>query len=121
MKCKYCGIKGLNWIYGTGGWYMAEGDGKLHSCRCQKLLDQVMVSQILDSVSVSDKWKAERFLKRLAFYRYLYPRAKISPESFLYGTDTERSYLCQCSDKAFQSIMKTGKTGILTKSNHAEM
>jgi hypothetical protein len=100
---------------------MAESEGRLHSCRGQKLLDQAMVCQILDSVSVSDKWKADKFIKRLAFYRYLYPRARISPYSFIYGTDTERSYLCQCSDKAFQAIMKTGKTGILTKSNHAEM
>jgi hypothetical protein len=121
MKCKYCGIKGLNWIYGTVGWYMAEPEGGLHTCTGTKYLDQEMVTAIQASVTDSDKWKANKFIKRLAFYRYLYPRARISPYSFIYGTDTERSYLCQCSDKAFQSIMKTGKTGILTKANHAQM
>ena len=121
MKCKYCGIKGLNWIYGTVGWYMAEPEGGLHTCTGTRYLDQDMVTAIQASVTDSDKWKANKFIKRLAFYRYIYPRAKISPETFLYGTDTERSYLCQCSDKAFQTIMKTGKTGILTKASHAQV
>ena len=121
MRCKFCGKTGLRWTYTDAGWHMDEEDGSYHACRGQKLLDQTMVNKIIDSVSISDKWKADKFIKRLAFYRYLYPRAAISPYSFIYGTDTERSYLCQCSDKAFQTIMKTGKTGILTKANHAQV
>lgn len=120
MKCKYCQKKGLNWIYGNSGWYMAE-DGKVHSCTGAKYLDQEVVTAIQESVTDSDRWKADKFIKRLSLYRYLYPRARISPYTFIYGTDTERSYLCQCSDKAFGQIMRSGKTGILTKANHAQM
>ena len=120
MRCKYCLKTGLNWIYGNSSWYMAE-NGALHSCKGTKYLDQDMVTAIQASVTDSDKWKADKFIKRLSLYRYLYPRAKMSPDCFIYGTDTERSYLCQCSDKAFGQIMRTGKTGILTKATHAKV
>lgn len=30
--CRYCGQRGLHWIEIEGGWRLAEGIGKIHSC-----------------------------------------------------------------------------------------
>ena len=68
MKCKYCNQKGLNWLYGDVGWYMAD-EGKTHECKGTRYLDQSVVLAIQQSVSESDRWKADKFIKRLALYR----------------------------------------------------
>lgn len=121
MKCRYC-KNPVKWQYAEqGGWHVAELDGSWHSCNAGRLLDQVMVKSIRDSVSQSDKWLADKFIKRLALFRWLYPKATISPQAFTNGTLSDRQYVIRCSDKAFKQIMKTGKTGLMQKRDHAEM
>ena len=120
-KCKYCGNE-VKWNYAeNGGWHAAELDGSWHSCNGNRQLDPNLVQAICDSVTVSDRWIADKFIKRLSLYRYLYPRAVISGSVFIEGTLSDRQYLIRCSDKAFQQIMRTGKTGILQKREHAQV
>jgi hypothetical protein len=97
---------------------MAESEGKFHACKGYKVLDQTVVADIQGSVTDSDRWKADKFIKRLALYRYLYPRARISPYTFIYGAEPDRDYLCKCSDKAFGQIMRSGKTGLMTRATY---
>ena len=88
---------------------MAEDEkGKFHACKGNKTLDQVMVSAVTSCVTSSDKWIADKFIKRLAMFRYLYPRALIRPELFINGTYNARKYLAQCSNTKFRNIMRTG-------------
>jgi hypothetical protein len=108
-------MTGLNWVYSNESWHMDEPEGKYHACKGQMVLDQTIVKRVLDSVSSSDKWLADAFIKRLALYRYLYPRAKISPEVFINGRHSDREYLRRCSDKAFAGMMRSGKSLLLTK------
>ena len=123
MRCKFCGKKGLMWSYTDAGWHMDEEDGSYHACRGQKLLDQTMVNKIIDSVSISDKWLADRFIKKLALYRYLRPRAKISPELFINGRRNEREILGTASDSKFAKYMRLGTMDIysLQADKRAEM
>jgi hypothetical protein len=120
MKCKFCGISGLNWNYTDAGWHMDNPDGSYHACKGTKYLDQELVQSIYDSTTESDLWLAQAFVKRLALFRYLYPRATISPQTFINGTLSDRQYLRQCSDKAFRQIMLRGNTGIMQK-RHAKV
>ena len=113
MKCKFCGISGLNWRYTDAGWHMDNPDGSYHACTGTKYLDPNMVQAIYDSTTESDLWLAQAFVKRLALFRYLYPRAPISTSVFINGTLSDRQYLRQCSDKAFKTIMRTGRTGLI--------
>ena len=112
MRCKFCGMTGLEWNYTDAGWTMNEAGGAYHACKGQKLLDQVVVNQILDSVSESDKFLAQRFIKKLALYRYLHPRARISPELFLTGRRNEREMLGTASDAQFSKYMRRGRMDI---------
>ena len=107
-KCKYCGNE-VKWNCSENGWYAAELDGTYHSCNGNKLIDPEIISYITNSVTVTDKYLADKFIKRICLYRYLHPRAKISYKVFTEGDLYKRQYLIRCSDKAFKSEMINGK------------
>ncbi len=109
MKCKFCGQVCKNQYSDNGGWHYAELDGSYHRCKASELLDEKMVDRVLSSVTETDTWLANKFIKRLALYRYLHPRAKMSAEPFISGTLYDRQYLIRCSDKAFSQIMRGAK------------
>lgn len=94
---------------------MAEPNGDWHSCTAGKVLPEDMVNAVTCSVTPSDKYLADAFIKRIALYRWLYPRKHIDFDVFINGTLSDRQYLRTCSDKAFAGIMKTGVIGILQK------
>jgi hypothetical protein len=108
MKCKFCGQKCLNQYSENGGWHYAELDGSYHRCKASELLSGEMVDEVLSSVTETDTWLADKFIKRLALYRYLRPRAKMTAIPFICGSLYDRQYMVRCSDKAFAEIMRRG-------------
>ena len=108
-KCKYC-EKQIKWNWSeNGGWHAAESDGSWHACPGSKYLEPDVVSSIQKSVTVSEMWIADKFIKRLAEYCYLYPRAVISPVPFLSGDLNARLYLIRCSDPQFRKAMRASR------------
>jgi hypothetical protein len=93
----------------VGGWFAADADGSVHSCPGDKRLPNDIILSIQGAVTETDKWMADKFVKRLASYRYLYPKAKIDHVPFVIGSLYDRQYLIRCSDKAFKEIMRHGK------------
>jgi len=108
-KCKYCD-KQIKWNYAeNGGWHAAESDGTWHACSGSKYLDADVVSAIQSAGSISEKWIADKFIKRLSLYVYLYPRAIVSSQAFIEGDLNYRLYLIRCSDPQFRKAMRSSR------------
>ena len=105
-KCRYC-EKQIKWNYAeNGGWHAAEEDGSWHACSGAKYLDKDIVESIQSAVTISEKWIADKFIKRLSLYAYLYPGAVISESPFIQGDLNARLYLIRCSDPQFRKAMR---------------
>ena len=108
-KCKYC-VEEVKWNFADqGGWHAAELDGSWHACSGTTYLSQEQVDSIRGAVTVSDKWVADKFIKRISEYIYLHPRAKINIEAFIKSDFVQQRKIINLDYHDFQKLMRNGK------------